>query len=88
MVQAYVAAPAGSRFRPARELRAFAKVALDPGQSTTVELTLDNRSFASWDTVEHDWVVEPGRYEVHLGRSSADTAHVVAVDVGASRDSA
>ena len=73
------------RFGPARELRAFAKVALDPGETTTVELALDNRSFASWDAAEHEWVVEAGRYEVALGRSSADTARVVAVDVGADR---
>ena len=77
--------PPGARVRPARELRAFAKVALDPGESTTVELAFDHRAFAVWDAAEHEWVVEPGMYELQIGRSSVDLAHVVAVDVGASR---
>jgi beta-glucosidase len=88
VVQAYVAPPSGGRFRPARELRAFAKVDLGPSETTTVELAFDNRSFATWDAVEHEWVVEPGTYELHLGRSSAKTAQVVVVEVGASRDPA
>ncbi|MGZ4681139.1 MAG: glycoside hydrolase family 3 C-terminal domain-containing protein, partial [Acidimicrobiales bacterium] len=88
VVQAYVAPPAGGGFRPARELRAFAKVALDPGQSATVELAFDNRSFASWDRTGHEWVVEPGTYELLIGRSSADIVHELTVAVGASRDPA
>jgi len=90
VVQAYVAPPStpSTHVRPARELRAFAKVTLDPGEATSVELALDNRSFARWDPIEHEWLVEPGRYELHLGRSSVDTAHVIAIDVGTSRDPA
>jgi len=88
VVQAYVAPPPGPRVRPVRELRAFAKVALDPGASTTVELALDHRAFATWDATEHEWVVEPGTYAVHIGRSSVDLAHVVTVEVGPSRDPA
>jgi len=41
-------------FRPARELRAFAKVWLDAGLSTTVRLTLDDRAFASWNVPDPD----------------------------------
>jgi beta-glucosidase len=81
VVQAYVAPPVGPRFRPARELKAFAKVAVAAGESAVVELVLDDRSFATWEPSVHGWVVEPGRYEVHIGRSSADIAHVVSIDV-------
>ena len=50
VVQCYVAPPTSSRVtRPPKELKAFAKVQLDPGESTTVELTLDARAFAYWD---------------------------------------
>ncbi len=103
VVQLYVAPPAGSGFRPDKELRAFAKVVLDPGESTEVTLELTQRAFARWDTgnPEHEalaarmatagafgvagttrepgWLVEPGEYELHIGRSSADIAHVVKV---------
>ena len=41
--------------RPGKELKAFAKVRLDPGASTTVDLDLDDRSFAYWDPGQADW---------------------------------
>ncbi|MEM9464003.1 MAG: glycoside hydrolase family 3 C-terminal domain-containing protein [Actinomycetota bacterium] len=49
VVQAYVEPPAGPVPRPVRELKAFEKVTLDPGESTTVSLRLDPRAFASFD---------------------------------------
>ena len=49
VVQCYVAAPTGPAVRPPKELAAFAKVWLDPGETATVELALDERSFARWD---------------------------------------
>ena len=48
MVQCYVAPPPGPVVRPPRELGAFAKVWLDPGETATVELVLDDRAFAYW----------------------------------------
>jgi hypothetical protein len=48
VVQLYVAPRRPGAFRPPKELKAFAKVALGPGQSTVVELALDDRSFARW----------------------------------------
>jgi len=81
VVQAYVAPPVGPRFRPVRELKAFAKVALGAGKSTTVDLVLDDRSFASWEPADQAWVVALGTYEVHIGRSSADTSQVVTVEI-------
>jgi beta-glucosidase len=93
VVQCYVAPPSTATpavTRPAKELKAFAKVSLDPGESTTAELTLDERAFAFWDPTavataagaraQGDWSVAPGTYELHVGRSSADVAHVVSVE--------
>jgi beta-glucosidase len=84
VVQCYVAPPPSSRVtRAPKELKAFIKTQLDPGESTTAELTLDARAFAYWDPSagEHgDWRVDPGTYELHVGRSSADIAHVVSVE--------
>jgi beta-glucosidase len=82
VVQCYVAPPHGSVVRAPKELKAFAKVHLDPDASTTVTLTLDARAFSYWDPAANDWHVDPGRYELHVGRSSAEIAHVATVDVG------
>lgn len=49
VVQCYVAPPPGDLFRPPKELKAFAKIELEPGQSGTVTLVLTDRSFACWD---------------------------------------
>jgi beta-glucosidase len=49
VVQCYVEPPPLKVMRPLKELKAFAKVDLEPGESTTVVLTLSDRSFACWD---------------------------------------
>ena len=69
VVQLYIAPPKGGLFRPARELKGFAKVELDPGESATVQFALDDRSFAIW---EDGWKVPGGTYTVLLGASSRD----------------
>ncbi len=66
VVQVYVATDAGPVRRPARELRAFTKVALAPGESREVELALDARAFAYWDVTAGDWVTAPGTYTVQV----------------------
>ena len=115
VVQLYVAPPdegrsrPGGRFRPVKELRAFAKVWLDPGETTAVSLELNERSFAYYDIDDTDWLslrarmpatvfhhgrvppslhrsqpgwyVDSGTYKLCIGRSSADIAHVVEVEV-------
>lgn len=72
VVQVYVATTAGPVRRPARELRAFTSVPLEPGESRTVELALDRRAFAHWDVREGGWVVAPGEYTVQVGASAAE----------------
>ncbi len=87
VVQCYVGPPQPSRLvRPPRELKAFAKVTLDPGEQTIVTLDLDERAFAYWDPGNPrsedstpGWRVDPGTYTIHVGRSSADIAHVVSL---------
>ena len=55
MVQCYVRPKQARIVRPDRELKAFAKVTLDAGESTTVTLTLDSRAFAYWDPAQTEW---------------------------------
>jgi beta-glucosidase len=79
VVQVYVATEAGPVRRPARELRAFTKVALEPGESRPVSLDLDRRAFAYWDVREGGWVVAPGTYTVQIGADALDIVAEAAV---------
>ena len=81
VVQCYVRDMQASVSRPHHELKAFAKVWLDPGESEDVTLELDRRSFAFWDVTTHDWTVEPGEFELRIGTSSRDIVHRVVFTV-------
>lgn len=70
VVQLYVAPPKNGLYRPAKELKGFAKVALQPGESKTVTFTLDDRSFAVW--CDGSWKVPMGNYEILVGASVKD----------------
>ena len=73
VVQVYVATDSGPVRRPERELRAFSKVALEPGETRTVQLELPRRAFAYWDVQHGRWVVAAGEYRIQV----ADDAHTV-----------
>ena len=81
IVQLYVAKPNAEIFRPAQELKAFAKVQLAAGERKTVTLTLDDKAFRYWNTRTDSWEVEGGTYELRVGASSADIRLTAAVEV-------
>jgi beta-glucosidase len=72
IVQLYVADAQSSLPRPVKELKGFAKVALEPGASETLTFTLDRRTFTFYDPVRCDWIVEPGEFEILVGSTSQD----------------
>lgn len=72
VVQLYVHDAAARLVRPLQELKAFAKVALEPGETKTVTLTLNEQSLAYYDPAVGGWVAEPGDFEVRVGSSSRD----------------
>lgn len=72
VVQVYVRDEEARVARPLQELKAFAKVHLEPGETKTVTLKLDWWSLAFYDTAVHDWVTESGMFEVLVGASSRD----------------
>ena len=72
VVQLYVAPPPSDVRRPARELRGFTKVWLEPGASTRVELALTSRAYSYWDVESSDWVTSSGEYRVQIARSAHD----------------
>ena len=71
-VQLYVGDVESTPLRPVRELKGFAKVALQPGESREVSFALDKRSFAYWNSLIHDWHVETGAFTIEAGGSSRD----------------
>ena len=81
IVQLYIAKPDAKVFRPAQELKAFAKVQLPAGESKTVTLTLDDKAFRYWNTKTDSWEVEGGSYEIRVGASSADIRLTAVVEV-------
>ncbi len=77
VVQCYVHDAESSVARPPQELKAFAKLWLDPGAAGEVTLELDRRAVAVWDVAASDWAVEPGAFELRVGTSSRAIAHRV-----------
>jgi beta-glucosidase len=72
IVQVYVRDVRSSLVRPEKELKAFAKVELQPGASQTVNLHLDQEAFWFYDPARGGWVTEPGEFEILVGASSRD----------------
>lgn len=72
IIQLYVSDVESTVIRPVRELKAFAKVALEPGESKVVSFTLNKRSFAYYNVNMKDWHVETGEFEIQVGSSSRD----------------
>lgn len=72
IVQLYVHDPVSRLQRPPKELKGFAKVALEAGESKTVTLKLDSRAFSYYDPAYGRWLAEAGDFEILVGSSAHD----------------
>lgn len=70
VVQLYVSDPKCSVMRPAKELKGFTKVYLEPGETRNVEFTLGKDDLAYFDADAHAWVTEPGEFHAHVASAS------------------
>jgi beta-glucosidase len=70
VAQVYVGDAHAKAPRPAKELKGFAKVNLRPGETRTVSVVLDGRSFCYYDVDSKQWRAEPGDFDISVGRSS------------------
>ncbi|QPG75036.1 hypothetical protein FOA43_002376 [Brettanomyces nanus] len=76
-VQLYVASLNPSVIRPVKELKAFAKTELKPGESQTIKLSLNLKEACSYfDEYEDKWCLEAGKYQIQVG-SSSDDIHLI-----------
>lgn len=71
VVQVYIRDRVSSVTRPVKELKAFRRIHLDPGQSATIALPLGPDQLAFTD-IHREWTVEPGEFEIMVGNSSRD----------------
>jgi len=72
VVQLYTRELTPSVPRPAKELRGFQRITLQPGEEKTVRFLVAGEKLAFYDEKKHAFVVEPGKYEIEVGASSAD----------------
>jgi beta-glucosidase len=79
IVQVYVHDRAASLVRPVKELKGFAKVALQPGETKTVFIPLDFRAFAFYHPRYKRWITEDGEFDILIGASAADIRHTLTV---------
>ena len=70
VIQLYVRSLTSQFLRPNKELKAFAKVALEPGESRDVRMMLEERDFTIWDDERQTWRLEGGDFEILIGPSS------------------
>lgn len=70
VAELYISAPHASIDRPVRELKAFSRVELAPGESKVVSLTVDRRALSFWSPTQHTWLAEPGQFTLAIGSSS------------------
>ncbi|MFA5235667.1 MAG: glycoside hydrolase family 3 C-terminal domain-containing protein [Bacilli bacterium] len=72
VVQVYVAPHPLDNERPVQTLQAFEKITLDPGETKTVHIVLDETAFRVYDEKTDDWALAGGEYRLRVGSSSRD----------------
>jgi len=72
VVQLYIGDEKSSLPRPVKELKAFQKIDLAPGEEKTVEFKISVNDLQFFDDRKHEWVAEPGKFSAYIGASSVD----------------
>ncbi len=81
VVQLYISDLKSSLPRPVKELKGFAKVKLQPGQTENVVFEIGRDALSFFDDKAHEWVVEPGKFEAIIGASAADIRSKVGFEI-------
>lgn len=86
IVQVYVHDHESVLVRPEKELKGFAKVSLQPGETKTVSIDLDFRAFAYYHPEYNQWITEDGDFDLLIAASAADIRHTVTVTLESTLD--
>ena len=81
VVQLYIADVESSIDRPAKELKGFAKVMLEPGQQAEVSFTIDKDALSYFDAGKHAWTAEKGTFQALVAASAQDIRGTVAFEL-------
>ncbi|MDE6023212.1 MAG: glycoside hydrolase family 3 C-terminal domain-containing protein, partial [Muribaculaceae bacterium] len=81
VVQLYVRDEKSSVYHPYKELKAFGKVNLEPGETKNVVLHLDKDAFAYYDPSDKMWTIEPGKFQLLVGNASDNISHKMQIEV-------
>jgi beta-glucosidase len=72
IAQLYVACKSDAIFRPKKELKGFVKVFINAGETKTVTIPFDDKTFRYFNVKTNKWEIEEAEYEIIIGASSAD----------------
>jgi beta-glucosidase len=86
IVQVYVRDHASGLVRPDKELKGFAKVALQPGETRSVAIELDFRAFAYYHPEYEQWITEDGAFDILIASSAADIRQKLTVTLESTLD--
>ncbi len=86
IVQVYIHDQKSALVRPEKELKGFAKVELQPGETKTVSIPLDFRAFAYFHPEHNQWITEDGDFDLLIGASSADIRQSITVTLESTLD--
>ena len=81
IVQLYISDLKSSLPRPIKELKGFSKVKLTPGETKEVVFTIGKDALSFYDDARHEWVAEPGKFEVIVAASAADMKSKVSFEL-------
>jgi len=79
--QVYVSQPNASVVRPVKELKAFSKVSLNPGETKTVELDINVQDLAFYNEKNSQWTVEPGTFIISNAASAVDVKSKTKIEI-------
>lgn len=72
IVQLYIGDKESSLPRPLKELKGFSKVSLEPGETKVVSFSISKDALSFFDDTRHEWIAEPGKFEVFIAASATD----------------
>nr|WP_291593488.1 glycoside hydrolase family 3 C-terminal domain-containing protein [Bacteroides sp.] len=81
IVQLYIGDKESSLPRPLKELKGFSKVSLAPGETKVVSFSISKDALSFFDDTRHEWIAEPGKFEVFIAASATDIKSRLSFDL-------
>ena len=86
VVQLYIGQNNPTIFKAKKELKGFQKLSLEPGETKTIEFSLDKQAFAYYNVNIHDWHVESGDYTIYIAKNVNDICFDYVIHMKSTQD--